>query len=70
MEIRGRQWCGWSEGKFPAQSAGVRWEWADDALPGELFECGECSARLEYFVDEKGSPSLKIAEEVAEDWGQ
>ncbi|MEM0440528.1 MAG: hypothetical protein QXF45_01350 [Candidatus Caldarchaeum sp.] len=41
-----------------------------DALPGELFECGECGAQLEYFVDEKNVPMLRVAEEVAEDWGQ
>jgi len=41
-----------------------------DALPGELFECGECSAQLEYFTDDKGNGSLRVAEEVAEDWGQ
>ncbi|MCS6769856.1 MAG: alpha-aminoadipate/glutamate carrier protein LysW/ArgW, partial [Candidatus Caldarchaeum sp.] len=41
-----------------------------DALPGELFECGECGAQLEFFSDEKGGSSLRVAEEVAEDWGQ
>ena len=41
----------------------------EDALPGELFEHGECGAQLELFV-ENGSMGLKIAEEVAEDWGE
>ncbi|MEM2000195.1 MAG: alpha-aminoadipate/glutamate carrier protein LysW/ArgW [Candidatus Caldarchaeum sp.] len=41
-----------------------------DSLPGELFECGECGAQLEFYTDEKGGNSLRVAEEVAEDWGQ
>ncbi|MEM4281312.1 MAG: alpha-aminoadipate/glutamate carrier protein LysW/ArgW [Candidatus Caldarchaeum sp.] len=41
-----------------------------DSLPGELFECGECGAQLEFFTDDKGTQSLRVAEEVAEDWGQ
>lgn len=41
----------------------------EDSLPGELFEHEECGAQLELVVnDEKFS--LKLAEEVAEDWGQ
>ncbi|MEM3031407.1 MAG: alpha-aminoadipate/glutamate carrier protein LysW/ArgW [Nitrososphaerota archaeon] len=42
----------------------------EDSLPGELFEHQDCGADLEYVQDEKGRPSLKVAEEVAEDWGQ
>jgi len=42
----------------------------EDALTGELFEHGECGAQLELIVDEKGAMGLKLAEEVAEDWGQ
>jgi len=56
--------------EIPCPVCGGKVGVADDALPGELFECGECSARLEYHVDEKGNPSLKVAEEIAEDWGQ
>ncbi|MEM0383682.1 MAG: hypothetical protein QXS57_01740 [Candidatus Caldarchaeum sp.] len=41
-----------------------------DSLPGELFECRECGAQLEFYADEKGGHSLRVAEEVAEDWGQ
>ncbi len=42
----------------------------EDALAGELFEHGECGAQLELIVDDSGSMSLKMAEEVAEDWGE
>jgi len=42
----------------------------DDALSGELFEHAECGAQLELVVDEGGGMSLKVAEEVAEDWGE
>jgi len=52
----------------PVCGGGV--EVPDDSLPGELFECGECGARLEFFADDKGAKSLRVAEEVAEDWGQ
>ncbi|MEM2986170.1 MAG: alpha-aminoadipate/glutamate carrier protein LysW/ArgW [Candidatus Caldarchaeum sp.] len=49
---------------------GASVEVPNDSLPGELFECGDCGAQLEYFIDEKNNSSLKVAEEVAEDWGQ
>lgn len=49
---------------------GASVEVAADALPGELFECGDCGAQLEFYTDEKNVPSLRVAEEVAEDWGQ
>ncbi|MDJ0269157.1 MAG: alpha-aminoadipate/glutamate carrier protein LysW/ArgW [Aigarchaeota archaeon] len=42
----------------------------EDALAGELFEHGDCGAQLELIVDDNGSMSLKMAEEVAEDWGE
>ncbi|HID05358.1 MAG TPA: sulfonate ABC transporter, partial [Aigarchaeota archaeon] len=41
----------------------------DDALSGELFEHAECGAQLELVINE-GGMSLKVAEEVAEDWGE
>lgn len=41
----------------------------DDALEGELFEHQECGAQLELVV-ENGQFALKLAEEVAEDWGE
>ena len=42
----------------------------DDALSGELFEHAECGAQLELVVDDAGNMSLKVAEEVSEDWGE
>jgi len=42
----------------------------DDALSGELFEHEECGAQLELVVDENSGMNLKLAEEVAEDWGE
>ncbi len=56
--------------EIPCPICGGKVGVADDALPGELFECEECSARLEYFVNEKGSPSLIIAEHLTDDWRQ
>ncbi|MCS7117909.1 MAG: sulfonate ABC transporter [Thaumarchaeota archaeon] len=41
----------------------------EDALEGELFECGSCGAQLEYYLEGE-RPKLKMAEEVAEDWGE
>lgn len=41
----------------------------EDALEGELFEHQECGAQLELVV-ENNKFALKIAEEVAEDWGE
>lgn len=41
----------------------------DDALEGELFEHHECGAQLELVI-ENGQFVLKLAEEVAEDWGE
>ncbi len=49
---------------------GVKVKVPDDSLPGELFECQDCGANLEFIQDEKGRPGLKVADEVAEDWGQ
>lgn len=41
----------------------------EDSLPGELFEHEECGAHLELIINE-GKFELKLAEEIAEDWGQ
>ncbi|GBC71729.1 hypothetical protein HRbin02_01517 [Candidatus Calditenuaceae archaeon HR02] len=41
----------------------------DDALDGELFEHEECGAQLEL-VTSNGSKTLRLAEEVGEDWGE
>jgi alpha-aminoadipate carrier protein LysW len=40
----------------------------DDALPGELVE-HECGAQLEVFKKNE-TLSLRLAEEVGEDWGE
>ncbi|MCS7134229.1 MAG: alpha-aminoadipate/glutamate carrier protein LysW/ArgW [Candidatus Caldarchaeum sp.] len=56
--------------KLACPVCGSSVEVPSDSLPGELFECGDCGAQLEYFVDEKNAASLRVAEEVAEDWGQ
>jgi len=42
----------------------------EDSLSGELFEHNECGAQVELVIDEKGVMSFKLAEEVAEDWGE
>ncbi|MCY0860323.1 MAG: alpha-aminoadipate/glutamate carrier protein LysW/ArgW [Sulfolobaceae archaeon] len=40
----------------------------DDALPGEVVE-HECGAQLEV-VKEDGKMSLRLAEQIGEDWGE
>jgi alpha-aminoadipate carrier protein LysW len=40
----------------------------DNALPGEIVE-HECGAQLEVFNDH-GKLSLRLAEQVGEDWGE
>ncbi|MEM0362868.1 MAG: alpha-aminoadipate/glutamate carrier protein LysW/ArgW [Sulfolobaceae archaeon] len=40
----------------------------DDALPGELVE-HECGAQLEV-VKQNGKLSLRLAEQIGEDWGE
>jgi alpha-aminoadipate carrier protein LysW len=40
----------------------------DDALPGEIYE-HDCGAMLEV-VNNNGTVSLKLLENVGEDWGE
>ncbi|MBP1357483.1 MAG: sulfonate ABC transporter [Sulfolobus sp.] len=40
----------------------------DDALPGEIVE-HDCGAQLEI-VREDGKMSLRLAEQIGEDWGE
>ncbi|WP_338599727.1 alpha-aminoadipate/glutamate carrier protein LysW [Sulfolobus tengchongensis] len=40
----------------------------DDALPGELVE-HECGAQLEI-IKQNGKLSLRLAEQIGEDWGE
>jgi alpha-aminoadipate carrier protein LysW len=55
------------EGKCPI--CGARIEIEDGALPGEIVECNSCSAQLEVFMD-NGRISLKLLEQIGEDWGE
>ena len=48
---------------------GDKFDVPDDALEGELFEHQSCGAQLELVVD-NGKMRLKLAEEIAEDWGE
>ncbi|AAT44058.1 conserved hypothetical protein [Picrophilus oshimae DSM 9789] len=45
-------------------------EMPDDAIVGELVECGGCGMTYEISAISNGNVSLKSAEHVGEDWGE
>ncbi len=54
------------EAECPECAAGV--ELAGDAIVGEIIQCPECGAELE--VMNLNPPTLELAPEEEEDWGE
>lgn len=42
----------------------------DDAIKGEIVSCPDCGSEYEVVEIKNGSPVLKPAEEIGEDWGE
>lgn len=47
---------------------GAEIPWTDDTLPGEIFQCPDCGVELE--VISLDPPTLDLAPEEEEDWGE